>query len=279
MRGDESELLVFHPLFEGYHIACHVPHLLYKLVGGASLGALNVEGVEDVEGLGADGLLVGDIVGDGPHLLPVELFGVEPHTVVEVGLVDIEVHHAGIGPSYLCDIGVAEAAAHLCGTAPVCDLGLHLWVAALHHTRDHGVALACALQVGHHLAHCAAGIEFAEPRGYVGVGIVGRFLLLHVHQHHRHVEVAHGGQHIVRGGVGEQLQDDEIDIGSAEFVAGRLCLFFGGHHASVDDFHGLWQCLFECLVLAFELRYELWELWQVGSQCDGEHPYPCFGFN
>ena len=117
--------------------------------------------------------------------------------MVEVGLVDVEVHHARIGAANLGDVGVAEAAAHLCGTAPVFNLGLHAGVATLDDACDDGRALAGTVQVGHHLADGAAGIEFAQPGGNVGFGVVGGQFLLHVDDDDGHIEVAHGGQHVV----------------------------------------------------------------------------------
>ena len=140
---------------------------------------------------------------------------------------------------------------------------LNGWVAAFHHASDDGMALAGTLEVGHHLAHGSAGIELAQPGGDVGIGIVGSLLLLDVHQHHGHVEVAHGGQHVVGGAIGEQLQDDEVDVGGAELVASGHRHFLGGHHASVDDLDGVGEGFLERLVLRLEFGNELWELRQV----------------
>ena len=187
MGGDEAQLLLFHPGLEGHQVTGHVPDLLH----GAA--ALDVEGVQNVLGLLADGGLVGDIVGDGPHFLPIELLGVQPHAVVQVGLVDVQVHHAGIGAADLGQVQVPEAAAHLGGFAPVLYLGLHNGVTALHHTGDDGMALSGALQVGHHLPHGAAGVQLTQPLGGVGVLVVRGAELLDVHQHHGHVQIPHGG--------------------------------------------------------------------------------------
>ena len=112
--------------------------------------------------------------------------------MVEVGFVDIEVHHAGVGTAYLGDVGITETTTHLGGTAPVLDLSLYLRIATFNHTCNHGVALAGTLKVGYHLAHCTAGVEFAKPGGNVGMFVVGRLLLLHVDENNRHVKVAYG---------------------------------------------------------------------------------------
>ena len=269
--SDEAQLLVLDPLLEGDHILCHIPDLF----DGAA--ALDIEGVQNVLRLGADRFFIGDIVGDGPHLLPVKLLGVEPHTVVEVGLVDIQIHHAGIGAADLRKVRIAEAAANLRGTAPVGNLGVHFGVAALDDAGDHGVALASALQVGHHLANCAAGIELAQPGGGIGVGIIGGFLLLQVNQHHGHIQIADGGEHVVRGRVGQQLQDDQVHVGGTELVAGFHGLLLGGHKTAVDELHRVGDALFEVCVLCLKLRHQGRELGQIGAQRDGENADSRFG--
>ena len=76
VRGYHAQLLVLHPLLEGHHILRHVPYLL------DGTATLDVEGSQDVLGLGTDGRLVGDVVGYGPHLLPVELLGIDEHAMV-----------------------------------------------------------------------------------------------------------------------------------------------------------------------------------------------------
>ena len=271
--GDEAQLLLFHPGLKGHQVAGHVPDLLH----GAA--ALDVEGVQNVLGLLADGGLVGDIVGDGPHFLPIELLGVQPHAVVQVGLVDVQVHHAGIGAANLGQVQVPEAAAHLGGFAPVLYLGLHNGVTALHHTGDDGMALSGALQVGHHLPHGAAGVQLAQPLGGVGVLVVRGAELLDVHQHHGHVQIPDGGEHIVGGGVGEQLEDDQIHVGGAELVPGLLGQLLGGDDAAVDELHGIGNHGLKGLVLGLELRHQRGELGQIGPQGNGEHAHAGFCFN
>ena len=273
MAGHQAQLLVLDPLLEGHDVAGHVPDLFNRSA------ALDVEGVQDVLGLGTDGGLVGDVVGDGPHLLPVELLGVEEHAAIEVGLVDVQVHHAGIGPADLGDVGVTEAAAHLGRAAPVFDLGLEMGITALVHAGDDRVALAGALQVGHHLAHGAAGVQLAQPGGSVGGGVLGCALLLNVHQHHGHVQVPHGGQHIVARGVGQQLQDHQVYVRGAELVARRHRQLLGGDDAAVDQLHRIGDAGLELRVLALELGHQGRELGQVGPQSDGENAHSCFGFN
>ena len=273
MRGNHAEFLVLYPLLESHHIFGHVP---YFLNGTA---AFNLEGVEDILSLGADSFLVGDIIGNSPHLLPIELLGIDKHTVIEVGLVDIEVHHTGIGTANLCDIGIAETATHLSSTAPVLDFSLNLRVSAFYHTCNDSRTLAGTVQVSHHLTDGTAGIQLAQPDGNIGLSVIGSQFLLHIHDDYRHIEVAHRRQHIIRGAIGEHLQDNEVHIGSTELITGLHRLFLGGHHSAINDFDGFWQCFLECSILSLKLRNELWELRQVCSECDGEHAHPCFCFN
>ena len=191
MGGDQAQLLVLDPLLEGHDVLCHLPDLF------DAPAALDVKGVQDVLCLGTDGVLVGDVVGDGPHLFPIELLGVQEHAAIEVRFVDVQIHHAGVGAADLGDVGVAEAAANLRGPAPILDFPLHARVAALDDAGDDSVALAEAVQVGHGLAHSAAGVALAQPGGDVGVVVVQRLELLHVHDDDGHVQVAYGGQHVV----------------------------------------------------------------------------------
>ena len=272
MRSYHTQLFVLDPLLEGHDILGHIPDLL----DGAA--ALDVEGVEDVLCLGTDGSLVGNIVGNGPHLLPVELLGIDEHSVVEIGLVNIEVHHAWIGTAYLGDIGIAETTTHLSSTTPILNLSLNTWVAALNHTCNHSRTLAGTIQVGHHLADGTTGIEFAQPGGNVGLGIVGSQLFLYVDNHDGHVQIAHGRQHIVRSAIGQHLQDDQVYIGCTELVACCHRLLLGGHHAAVNNLDGVGQRLLEGCILSLKLGYELRELWQVCLQRNTEHTYSCFGF-
>ena len=273
MGGDEGDLLVLDPLLEGHHIAGHLPDLFH----GAA--ALDVKGVQNLLGLGTDNSLVGDVVGNSPHLLPVELLGVQPHPVVKVGLVDVQVHHAGVGTADLGQIGIPEAAAYLGSLAPVVDLSLNNRVAALHNAGDDRMALAGALQVGNHLAHSAAGVQLAQPFGGVGILVVGSAQLLHVHQNHRNIQIPHGGQHVVGGGVGQQLQDYQIHIGGAELVAGLLAQLLGGDDAAVHQLHRVGDHGFELLILGLELGHQAGELGQVSTQGDGEHANAGFGFH
>ncbi len=245
MRGNEAQLFLFHPGLKGHQVAGHLPNLL----NGAA--ALDVKGVQNVLRLLPDGSLVGNIVRDGPHLFPVKLLGVQPHPVIQVGLVDVQVHHTGIGPADLGQVCVPKTAADLGGLAPVLNLRLHNGIAALHHAGDNSMALAGPLQVGHHLSHGAAG----------------------------HVQIPHGGQHVVGGGVGQQLEDDQVHIGGAKLVSRLLGQLLGGDNTAVDQLHGIGNHGLKSLVLGLELRHQGRELGQISAQGNGEHTHTGFCFN
>ena len=271
VRCDQAQLLVLDPLFESDHVFSHVPHLF----DGSA--ALDVEGVQDVLCFGTDGVLIGDIVGDGPHLLPVKLLGVDPHSVVEIGLVDVEVHHAGIRSSDLSQVGVAESPADLSCSAPLVDFFGHIGIATLDDARNNCVALSGALKVRDHLADRAAGVELAQPCRCICIGVIRRLELLYVDQNHRHVHVANGGKHVVRSRIGQKLADDQVDVRRAELVARRLGQLFGRADSAVDDLDRVRNGLLKCLVLALKLRNQRRELGQIRAQRDGENADSCFG--
>ena len=273
VRSNHAQLFVLDPLLEGYNVFGHIP---YFFDGSA---AFNLEGVENILSLGTDGSLIVDVIGNGPHLLPIELLGINKHTMVEVGLVDVEVHHARIRTTDLGNVRIAETTTHLCRTAPVLDFCLCARITAFHYARDDGRTFACTIQVGNHFAGGTASIQLAQPGWDVGFGIIRSLFLLEVHDDDRNVQVANSRQHIVRGAIGEHLQNHEIDVSCAELIAGSHRLLLGGHHTAINDLDRIGKRFLECGILAFELWYKLGELWEICSEGNREHTYPCFGFN
>ena len=272
VRSHKADLLILHPLFEGHDIFCHVPY------GLDVRAALDLERIENILRLGADRVFIGDVVSDGPHFFPVKLLGIKPHPVVEVCLIDIEIHHAGIRASDLGQICIAEAPPDLCRAAPVFDLRLHIGVAALYDAGDHSVTLAGSLQIGHHLTHCAAGIQLAEPGRGIRVLIVRGLLFLDVHQYHRDIQIPDCRQHVVGSRIGQKLQDDQIYIRRAEQIPGSLRHFLRGDNASVHDLNGGGQRFLKITVLLLKFRHQGRELREVGSQRDGKYTDFCFCF-
>ena len=126
--GYESDLLILDPLLEGHNIASHIPDGLHR---GA---ALDVEGVQDILRLGADGSLVGDVVSNGPHLFPVELLGVQLHPVVEVGFVDVQIHHAGV--PWIVSLRTVSIISERCSIGKEkTDLPVFAWLSIIRRTR------------------------------------------------------------------------------------------------------------------------------------------------
>lgn len=77
-----------------------------------------------------------------------------------VGFVNVQVHHTGVRAADLGKVGIAEAAAHLCSTAPIFNFSLHTGVTALDHAGDNGMALTGAFQVSNHFTNGTTGVQF-----------------------------------------------------------------------------------------------------------------------
>ena len=273
VRGDEGDFLILYPLLKGNDVSGHVPHLL----DGAAV--LNVKGVQDVLRLCTDDFLICDAIRDGPHLLPVELLGIEPHAVVQVCLIDVQIHHAGVRTADLRQVRIAEAAAHLGRTAPVLKLCLHKGISSLYHACDHCVALTCALQIGHHLADCSARVQLAEPGRRVRVGIIGSLLFLYIYKNHRNIQVPDSRQHVVGCCIGQKLQNNKVHVCRAEFIPCCHRQLLRSDNAAVNHLNGVRQRLLERCILALELRNQRRELRQICSQGDGEHANAGLGFH
>ena len=266
VRSNETDFLVFHPLFEGNNVFGHIPNLFD---GSATL---DIEGVDNIFGLGADCSLVSDIVGNGPHLLPVELFGIYIHAVIKVGLINIEVHHAGIRTSDLCEVGIAETATYLGGATPFLEFFGNSGIAAFNNAGNDSVTLAVAVQVGYHFAYSACSISFAEPGGNICMLEIETFQFLHIYQDNRYIQILHGGKHVVRSAVGQQLEYHQVNVGSTELVAGSLTLFLGGHNTAVDEFNCLGKTVLEVCILFLEFRYQAGELGGMPAMQWRTHP-------
>ena len=250
MRSDQAEFLVLNPFLKSHDIFCHFPYFF------DTSSALDIEGVEDILCFRADRVLICDIVGDSPHLLPVELLGVKMHSSVQVGLVDIKVHHTRIRSSDLRNIGIAESSSYLSRAAPVFDLRLDSGIPALYNAGDNRMSLAVSLQVGNHLAYSSAGIAFAEPGSDICVVVVKSFQFLNVYKNYRHIQILHCGKHVVGCSVGQKLEEYKVNVCRAEKISRCLGLFLGGNHSAVDDLYCVGKSLLERLILRLEFRHQ-----------------------
>ena len=102
---------------------------------------------------------------------------------------------------------------------------------------------------------------------------------MQVHQHHGHVQIPDGGEHIVGGGVGQQLDDDQIHIRSPELVTGSGGQLLGGDDAAVDQLDRIRQGLLEGFVLALKFGHQTRELGKISPQRDGKYTDSGFGFD
>ena len=259
MGSDQAQMLVLNPLLKGYDILGHLPYFL------DAAAALDIEGVQNLLRLGMNRLLIRDVISDRPHLFPVKLLGIQEHSIIQVGLIDIQIHHTRIRTANLRDIGITESSSYLRGTAPVLDLCLYARIAALDNTRDYGMSLARSLQVGNSLAHSAAGVTLAQPGRDIGMIIIQRLQLLHIDQNYRNIQIPNSRKHIVRSGIGQHLQKYQVNIRRAELVSGNHCLLLGRHHSSVDNLNGIRDRFLERSVLRLKFRYQRRELRKIGS--------------
>ena len=257
MGRDETQFLVFHPFFKRNDIFCHFPDFF------DASAALDVKRIKDILRFRADRVLICDIISDGPHFLPVKLLCIQVHPSVQVGLINVEIHHARVRPADLGDIRVTESPSRLRGTAPVFDLCLDSRISALHNAGDHRMSLTIPFKVSHHLAYSAARIALSEPRRDICVVIVQSFQLLDIHEHDRHIQVLHSREHVVGRSVCKELKEHQIHVRRAEQVARCLGLLFCRHHPAVDDLHRIRDRLLKCLILRLKLRHKRRELRKV----------------
>ena len=180
---------------------CHIQNIFII----CRCSAFYFKGINDVLRFCLDGGLVRDVICDCPHIFPVKLLGIQAHSVVKVGLIDIEIHHSGIRAADLGNIGLTETSADLSCLTPIFDLSCHLGVAAFYHAGDYRMSLACTLQVCHSLTYGTTGIQVTQPDGNIGIGIVRCQLLLHIDTYYRHVQIADRRKYIIRSRIGQEL--------------------------------------------------------------------------
>ena len=250
---------------------CHIQNI-FVICGSATL---YFEGIDDVLCLRLNSFGIGNIVCNSPHIFPVKLLGIQAHSVVKVGLIDIEIHHSGIRAADLGNIGLTETSADLSCLTPIFNLSCHLGVAAFYHASDYSMSLACTLQVCHSLTYGTTGIQVTQPDGNIGIGIVRRQLLLHIDTYYRHIQITDRGKYVIGSCIGQQLQEYQIYVCSTKFITCCHSLFLGGHHATINDIYSIGNRLLEILILCLEIRHQLGELGQICSQSDGKYTDLC----
>ena len=97
---------------------------------------------------------------------------------------------------------------------------------------------------------------------------------MHIDQYNGYIQIAHGGQHVVRGCIGQQLQNNQVNVCGTELIARCHGLLFGGNNAAVNDLNGIGNGLFESGILTLKFRNQGWELRQIGTQSNGKHANP-----
>ena len=250
-------MLVFYPFLKSNNVFSHIPYFLDRAA------ALNIECIKDILCLCTDCFLVCDIISDRPHLLPVELFCVEEHSVIEVCLINIQIHHTRIWSSDLCNVSLTESSSYLSSLAPVFDLSLNCRISAFYNACDNRMSLACSLKVSNRLAYSTACIAFTQPGGNVSVFIIQRFQFLNVHKNDRNIKITDCRKHVVGCCIGQHLKKYKINICCTEFVPSFHSLLFCGNHSTVDDLYCTRKCFLERIILCFKFRYKRRELRKV----------------
>lgn len=155
MGSDHSKMLIFYPFFKCYHIFRHIPYFLN------CSAAFDLKGIQNFLSFCTDSIFICNIISNSPHFLPVKLFCIQEHSVVQICLINIEIHHTRIRSSNLCDISITESSSYLSSLTPIFDLCLNSRISTFYNTCDHRVSLACSLQVCHSFAYCTACIPLS----------------------------------------------------------------------------------------------------------------------
>ena len=155
MRRDQAQLLILDPLFKSHDILGHLPDFF------DASAAFDIKSIQNILRLCADRLFIRDIIGNRPHGFPVELLRIYMHSSVQVGFINIQIHHTRIGSADLRQIRIPKSSSNLRRTAPVLDLCLYLRIAAFYYAGDHRMSLSESLQIRYHLADSTAGIALS----------------------------------------------------------------------------------------------------------------------
>ena len=166
MGSNHAEMFVFYPFLECNNVFCHIPYFF------DCAAVLNIKSIKNILCFCTDCFFICDIISDRPHFFPVELFGVQEHSVVQVCLINIKIHHTRIWSSDLSDVSITESSSYLCSSAPVFDFCLNSRISALNYTCNNSMSLACSFQIGNCLTYSAACIAFTEPGCDIGMLII-----------------------------------------------------------------------------------------------------------
>ena len=196
MGSDHSKMLILYPFLKCYNIFCHIPYFLN------CSAALNIKGVQNILSFCTNCILICDIIRNCPHFFPVKLFGIKEHSVVQVGLINVKIHHTWVRSSNLGNICVTESSSYLSCFTPVFNLSLNIWISAFYNTSDNSMSLSSSLKVSNSFSNSTAGISFAEPCSNVCVIVIQSFQLLNIYQNNRNIQVTDCRKHVVGCSVG-----------------------------------------------------------------------------
>ena len=250
MRSNHAEVLIFYPFFKCYNVFCHIPYFF------DCAAIFDIECIKNILSFCADCFFICDIISDSPHFFPVKLFCVQEHSVVQVCLIDVKVHHTRIWSSDLSYVSITESSSDLSSFTPVFDLSLYSRISTFYDTCDNSMSLACSFKVSNSFTNSTAGISFTKPCSDICVIVIQCFQFLNVNQNNWHIQITDCRKHIVRCSISQHLKENDVYVSCTEFVSGFHRLLFCCYHSSVNDLYCIWKCLLECLILSFKLRYQ-----------------------
>ena len=105
----------------------------------------DIECIKNILSFCADCFFICNIISDSPHFFPVKLFCVQEHSVVQVCLIDVKVHHTRIWSSDLSYVSITESSSDLSSFTPVFDLSLYSRISTFYDTCDNSIVSCPAL--------------------------------------------------------------------------------------------------------------------------------------
>ena len=186
MGCHHSKIFLFYPFFKCHNVFCHIP---YRLNGSCFSVFVRcyIKCLKNIFRLCPDCILVCDMICDCPHFFPVKLFCIKSHAVIQIGFINIQIHHSRIRSSDLCDIGITESSSDLCCLTPLFYLRCHIVISTFHNTGDYCMSLSCSFKICNHLSDCSTCIQLAKPCWCICIGIIRCLTFLNIHKNNRYI--------------------------------------------------------------------------------------------
>ena len=213
MGSNHTEVLGFYPFLECYNIFCHIPYFF------DCAATFDIKSIQNILCFCTNCFFVCDIISNSPHFFPVKLFGIQEHSVIQVGLINVQIHHTRIRSSDLSNVSITKSSSYLSCLAPVFDLSLNSRIAAFYNTCDNSMSLAGSFKVSNSFSNSTTCITFAQPCCDICVIIIQCFQFLNVYQNNRNIKITNCRKHIVRCSISQHLKEYKVNISCTEFVS------------------------------------------------------------